>query len=127
MYHGTKFAVEGISESLNYELEKIGCKIKIIEPGAINTDFAGRSFDFSNDKSLIEYQDTIDKMLKGMEGLLHHASAPELVAEVIYVAATDGTNKLRYSAGEDAKEILSVRKNISDEEFSKNIKAQFAV
>ncbi len=127
LYHGTKFAVEGFSESLNFEMEKIGCRVKIVEPGSIRTDFAGRSFDFSNDKSLTEYQDTIDKMLKGIDDLLHRASAPELVAGVIYEAATDGANKLRYTAGEDAKEILAARKNIGDEEFSKNIKARFAV
>ncbi|MEO0836542.1 MAG: SDR family oxidoreductase, partial [Cyanobacteria bacterium J06642_3] len=47
LYHGTKFAVEGISEALSFELEAIGCKVKIIEPGAIKTDFASRSFDFN--------------------------------------------------------------------------------
>ena len=54
LYHGTKFAVEGISEALSFELEQIGCKVKIVEPGMINTDFGGRSFDFNNDESLVE-------------------------------------------------------------------------
>ena len=39
LYHGTKFAVEGISEALSFELEAIGCKMKIIEPGAIKNGF----------------------------------------------------------------------------------------
>ena len=56
LYHGTKFAVEGISEALNYELEPIGIKMKIVEPGAIKTDFGGRSLDFANDESIQEYQ-----------------------------------------------------------------------
>src|SRR5690606_19782756 len=56
LYHGTKFAVEGISESLRYELENIGAQIKIVEPGAIATDFAGRSFDFKNGEGMPEYQ-----------------------------------------------------------------------
>ena len=46
LYHGTKFAVEGISESLHYEMAEIGVKVKIVEPGFIATDFGGRSFDF---------------------------------------------------------------------------------
>jgi NAD(P)-dependent dehydrogenase (short-subunit alcohol dehydrogenase family) len=127
LYHGTKFAVEGISESLNYEMEQIGCKVKIIEPGAINTDFAGRSFDFNYDKSLTEYRGTVDTMMKAVDNLLQYASDAELVAEVIYEAATDGTNKLRYTAGPDAKEYLEARKNTGDEEFFKNLKAHFAV
>ena len=52
LYHGTKFAVEGISESLHYEVEQFGGKVKIIEPGMIATDFGGRSFDFNNEISL---------------------------------------------------------------------------
>lgn len=55
-YHGTRFAVEGISEALRFELAAIGVRVKIVEPGAIRTDFGGRSLDFSKDKSLTEYQ-----------------------------------------------------------------------
>jgi len=49
LYHGTKFAVEGLSESLHFELLPLGVRVKLIEPGMVRTDFAGRSFDFSND------------------------------------------------------------------------------
>src|SRR5215831_11835791 len=52
LYHGSKFAVEGLSEALSFEMETIGVKVKIVEPGAIKTDFAGRSFDFNNDESV---------------------------------------------------------------------------
>jgi short-subunit dehydrogenase len=59
LYHGTKFAVEGRSEALSFEMEAIGVKVKIVEPGAIRTDFAGRSSDFNNDESMAEYQDIV--------------------------------------------------------------------
>jgi NADP-dependent 3-hydroxy acid dehydrogenase YdfG len=49
LYHGTKFAVEGLSEALHYELSAIGVSVKIVEPGFVKTDFAGRSLDFTND------------------------------------------------------------------------------
>jgi len=54
--HETKFAVEGISESLSFEVEQFGGQVKIVEPGMIATEFAGRSFDFSNDETMAEYQ-----------------------------------------------------------------------
>jgi NAD(P)-dependent dehydrogenase (short-subunit alcohol dehydrogenase family) len=57
LYHGSKFAVEGLSEALHYELEPLGVRVKIVEPGMIKTDFGGRSFDFQNDESLTDYQD----------------------------------------------------------------------
>ncbi len=56
LYHGSKFAVEGLPEALHFELEAIGIRIKIVEPGMIKTNFGGSSFDFNNDESLAEYQ-----------------------------------------------------------------------
>ena len=59
--------MEGISEALSYELAPFGCNVKIVEPGAIATDFAGRSFDFRNDESMVEYQETVAKLMTGFE------------------------------------------------------------
>lgn len=127
LYHGTKFAVEGISESLHYELEPIGIKVKVVEPGAIATDFAGRSFDFNNDESMEEYQGTVAKMMSGFEEILNVTSEPIVVAEVIYKAITDGTSKIRYEAGPDAVEALANHKKLDDETFMGGIKAQFGL
>jgi short-subunit dehydrogenase len=103
LYHGTKFAVEGISESLRYEVEQFGGKVKIIEPGAIATDFAGRSFDFNTDEKLSAYQNIVSKIMTVFPQMIKNASSTNVVTEVIYQAATDGTNRLRYMAGKDAK------------------------
>lgn len=127
LYHGTKFAVEGISEALSFEMEAIGCKVKIVEPGAIKTDFAGRSFDFNNDESLIEYQELVGKLFKYMQPVIENAPESIVVANVIYEAATDGSDKLRYTAGEDAKEIVANRKELDDKTFIQGIKDQFGI
>jgi len=103
LYHGTKFAVEGISESLRYEVEQFGGRVKIVEPGAIATDFAGRSFDFSNDEKLSAYQNIVSKILAAFPQMIKNASTTDVVTRVIYEAATDGTGKLRYMAGKDAR------------------------
>lgn len=103
LYHGTKFAVEGISESMRYEMEQIGCKVKIIEPGSIATDFAGRSFDFNHDENLKEYQPIVTKILTVFPTMVKSASPVNIVSKVIFEAATDGKSKLRYMAGKDAK------------------------
>ena len=55
LYHGTKFAVEGISEALYYEMDAIGVNVKIVEPGRIITDFNTRSLDVAIDESMTEY------------------------------------------------------------------------
>ncbi|KAK3582389.1 hypothetical protein CHS0354_023933 [Potamilus streckersoni] len=125
LYHGTKFAVEGISESLSYEVEQFGGQVKIVEPGMIATDFAGRSFDFSNDEKMTEYQNIVGALVAAMPAMTQNASPASVVAAVIFEAATDGKNQLRYTAGEDAKILMANRKQYDDATFIGGIKSQF--
>lgn len=127
LYHGTKFAVEGISESLSYELAPIGVRVKIVEPGAIATEFTGRSLDFSNNESLTEYQPFIGKIMSAMETLFQHASPASLIADVVYEAATDGKDQLRYIAGDDAQAMITFHKGSDDPAFIQGIKSQFGI
>ncbi|WP_069661046.1 SDR family oxidoreductase [Arcticibacter eurypsychrophilus] len=127
LYHGTKFAVEGISESLKYEVSEFGGKVKIIEPGAITTDFTGRSLDFSNNETYTEYQPFIGKIMSAMQSLFQNASPASVIANVIYQAATDDTTQLRYIAGEDAEFMIANHKQNDDESFEAGIKAQFGI
>jgi NAD(P)-dependent dehydrogenase (short-subunit alcohol dehydrogenase family) len=127
LYHGSKFAVEGLSEALSFEMGAIGVKVKIVEPGMIKTDFGGRSLDFNNDETLTEYQGVVGKLMAAMEPLTAVASEPEVVAEVIYQAATDGTDQLRYTAGPDAAQIVAQRKAADDATFLRGIKDQFGL
>lgn len=127
LYHGTKFAVEGLSEALHYELEAIGVKMKIVEPGAIDTDFGSRSLDFANDDSMTEYRGLVQTMLGMFEVMGGQPSSPELVAEVIWNAATDGSSTLRYTAGNDAAEYIANRKKLDDATFFGGLKAQLGL
>ena len=127
LYHGTKFAVEGITEALHYELSLIGAQAKLVEPGAIATDFAGRSFDFQNDESMEEYQSLVNNLWTAFGDVLANASPASLVAEVIYEAATDGTDQIRYTAGEDAKMFMAGRDAQDDATFIGGIKQRFGL
>lgn len=130
LYHGTKFAVEGLSEALHYELEAAGIKMKIVEPGMIRTDFGGRSFDFQNDETLEAYQPVVNALFFAWGGAADdtsQSSAPEVVADVIWTAVTDGTATLRYRAGADAVELLDNRKALSDDDFIGGLKSQLGL
>jgi NAD(P)-dependent dehydrogenase (short-subunit alcohol dehydrogenase family) len=126
-YHGSKFAVEGLSEALHFELGPLGVRVKIIEPGAIKTDFAGRSFDFSNDATLAEYQPLVQTLFSALGPMMANAAAPELVAEAIFHAVTDGTSQLRYEVGADAVQLLAGRRAADDATFLGGVKAQFGL
>ena len=122
LYHGSKFAVEGISESLHFELEPLGIKVKIVEPGMINTDFGGRSFDFETGAELPDYQPAIDGMQKAMGHYAANPSPPDVVSNVIWNAVSDDSSRLRYRAGEDANVLLNARKMMDDEAFIGDMK-----
>ncbi len=119
LYHSTKFAVEGFSESLHFELEPIGVKVKIVEPGNIKTDFGGRSMDFQHNETLTQYNQFVSGIMNSFEEMMktETRSSPDLVADVIFNAATDGTDTLRYRAGQDAEQLLDGRKAMNDAEF----------
>jgi short-subunit dehydrogenase len=119
--------VEGLSEALHYEMETIGVKVKIVEPGVVSTDFSGRSLDTFMDPKMKEYMPIIKMMIKRNPARAGsgRSSEPKIIAEVIYRAATDGTDKMRYPAGPDAIEILSNRKKWDDETYFTELKKQF--
>lgn len=123
VYHGAKFAVEGVTESMYHELKEIGVQAKIVEPGSIASDFLKNS-EFYNDETMVEYQPMIQKISKGFENLseIMETFAPaSAVAEVVYEAATDGKNQLRYYAGNDAESFIKAKFDNTDEVYLENI------
>ncbi|MEY3307400.1 MAG: hypothetical protein RLZZ413_1438 [Pseudomonadota bacterium] len=129
LYHGTKFAVEGLSESLHFELEPLGIRVKIVEPGMIATDFSGRSLDFRQTPDLTAYQPVVDKFFAvlGSPEMAAAASQPSVVSEAIWTAVTDGTSRLRYTAGADAAAFMAARSAQDDATFIGGVKAQFGL
>ncbi len=108
-YASAKWAVEGFSESIRFELLKLGIKIKIVEPGAINTNFASNAIIVRKD-DVPSYAETLDKRLKGYEERRDRLNDPVVVSKEIYRAATDKNDRLRYLAGSDAKTFWRIRK-----------------
>ena len=127
LYHGSKFAVEGLSEALRYELIPLGVRVKLVQPGVIRTDFGGRSLDFSNDETLVEYQGLVQSFMNVMGPMMATASVPETIAEVVYEAVTDGTDRLRYEAGADAIKMIGDRRASDDASFLAGMQAMFDI
>lgn len=119
LYHGTKFAIEGISEALALELAPHNIRVKIIEPGGVKTDFAGRSLEILQKDGLTAYDTSLQQAMTvftapDRAGMYSEASD---IANVVYTAATDGTSQLRYLAGKDAEAMATERAQLSDEEY----------
>src|SRR5712692_1972252 len=124
IYHATKWALEGWSESMAFELNQFGIGMKIIEPGGMKTDFFTRSLDTGRHPA---YDALVDKVMSAITDPKQMAtySSPEQIAEVVYEAATDGKDQLRYVAGADGKAMYAMRLQMGDEAFRKAINQQF--
>lgn len=114
LYHATKWSIEGLSESLQYELKPWNIQVKIIEPGPIKTDFYGRSAQMALGSGLTNYQSFIDKIMVTYKQLEDGGAPPEVVAKTIYRAATDNRRQLRYPVGGNAGFLLFLRKVLPD-------------
>jgi NAD(P)-dependent dehydrogenase (short-subunit alcohol dehydrogenase family) len=120
VYHATKWALEGWSESMAFELNQFGVGIKTVSPGGIKTDFVKRSLDTTSHPA---YSALIEKLFAGIHE--DNFSTAEQIAEIVYEAATDGKDKLRYVAGADAEALYAERLKAGDEAFRKGMAQQF--
>lgn len=114
IYHATKFAVEGFTESLHYEVAQFNIKLKLVEPGPIITDFYTRSRQFIKPDYTDAYDAFITKFNDAAQKVMKDAEGPEVVAKTIYKAATDQSDKMRYPVGKPGPMLLMLRKLLSD-------------
>jgi NAD(P)-dependent dehydrogenase (short-subunit alcohol dehydrogenase family) len=125
-YHATKFALEGLSESIQYELEPFGIKIIVIEPGGTGSNF------LKNLKMTVKTSDPLNSPYRSIENRMseyfkqwaENLTHPSEVAKVILQAVTSDNPDFRYIVGKDAAMTLESRRNMSDREFQNMIKKQ---
>jgi len=122
-YSSTKFAMEGLSESMAYELDQFGIKVVLIEPGVIRTNMdnsiviAKKSQDSSS-----PYSQMMQKMGNNFKKFTENASSADVVANVVLEAATSEKPRLRYLAGKDMKMWMQSKNSMPDDEFYNSMK-----
>src|SRR5215204_2287983 len=122
-YVSTKFAVEGLSESMSYELEPFGIRVVIVEPGVIRTNFGdGLVVAKKSQDPNSPYSQMIQKIATSFEEMMKNASSPDLVAKVVLNAIKDENPSLRYLAGDDVEKWLGGKRKIADEELYKTMR-----
>jgi NAD(P)-dependent dehydrogenase (short-subunit alcohol dehydrogenase family) len=123
-YVSSKFALEGSSESMAFEVEQFGIKTVLVEPGFIRTNFAEN---IVTAKKAQDPNSPYSQMMMQMKSSSHrrrmieNAPDADLVASVIVEAATAKEPNLRYLAGKDVQQMVAAKKSMSDEEFQKMI------
>jgi NAD(P)-dependent dehydrogenase (short-subunit alcohol dehydrogenase family) len=129
-YVSSKFALEGLSESIGYELEQFGINVVLIEPGVIKTNFANnlkigkKIATTANTRSTDNpyyspYSEIIQKRIVGFKPRFESGSPPIEVAKIILKVLTSKNPDFRYLVGDDAFKLMEMRKNTSDKDFRK--------
>lgn len=129
IYSASKFALEGFSEALWYELASLGIKVKLVEPGgAPGTAFIARSgaegAGMQVPGDYLPFLEHIGKVYGGMAG----ASDPDAIEKVvaaIFEAASDGSDRLRYAPTADIQPILNARRGSSEAAYQAFMRGLF--
>ena len=128
-YHASKFALEGLSDSLRNEVKPFGIDVIVIEPGAIKTEWGNIAMDnlrkvSGNENSA--YKKGALGFAKSVEKLESKSSDPKVIVDLICKAIEAKNPKARYAGGFMAKPTLFMRKILSDKLLDKVIKSQFS-
>jgi NAD(P)-dependent dehydrogenase (short-subunit alcohol dehydrogenase family) len=129
LYSASKFALEGFSEALSFELAAVGIAVKIIQPsgGITSTKFGDRTSREAASLALpADYTAFVEATRKTYAALMTAAKtdSPD-VAEVIFTAATDGTDKLRYFIGVDNPPLIKARREMNEEDYIRFVRATY--
>jgi NAD(P)-dependent dehydrogenase (short-subunit alcohol dehydrogenase family) len=116
-YHSTKFAVEGLSDSLRLELKPFGIDVVVIQPGGIKTEWGGIAVEnMQKTSGGGAYKEQV-RQLSGLFSQADRGSEPKVIADVIVKAAQARRPRTRYAAGFGARPILFARRVLSDRAF----------
>lgn len=123
VYVSSKFAIEGLSESMAYEVEPFGIRVILVEPGVIKTNFGtGMVFAKKAQDPNSPYSQMMQRMGGNWQYMLENGSPAELVAKVVIDAIESKDGNLRYIAGKDVEGWMQTRKGMTEPEFFRIMK-----
>jgi len=123
-YISSKFALEGLSESLRFELAPFGVNVVIIEPGVIKTNFMKNMRMAEKSESDTVYRDITVKVVSGVKMMAEMGTHPKEVADTVVKAVKDEKPLPRYIVGNDASMFLEAKKSKTDIEFENYLKKE---
>ena len=109
MYISSKWAVEGFTEAICYELLPLGIRVKLVEPGGFRTNFQLEGISWSHDETMPEYINPTNANIERRKKRQAALPDPIAVAEKIFEAANDASDRLRYLVGDDAEKMWAMR------------------
>jgi NAD(P)-dependent dehydrogenase (short-subunit alcohol dehydrogenase family) len=116
VYVSTKFAIEGLTESMAYELEPFGIKMVLVEPGFIKTNIGNNMVTAKKSQDAdSQYFQLTEKMVSYIKYALETGPPPDVVANAILKAVTSENPTMRYLVGKDVEKHIEAKRSMSDE------------
>lgn len=129
LYNSSKYAVEGITDSLRYELGEFNIRVHSVMPGFFNTDFARKNLvtNFSTFDKNSPYSKTVSKLAPVIVEQINQGNDPKEVAFIIKEIIENKNFKARVTIGEKAKKFLPMKKELSDEDFERRVREYYNI
>ena len=129
MYNASKYAVEGITDSLRYELRDFNIRVHSIMPGFFDTEFARSNLvvnsEINNKNS--SYKELIDKLIPQIVEQINHGNSVKDVAKLVLHIAKSKDADARYTVGSKASKFIPIRKELSDEDFEDFVSRYYGI
>lgn len=129
LYNSSKYAVEGITDSLRYELDEFNIRVHSIMPGFFNTQFAKENLitNFKTFDKNSPYKELVSKLAPKIVEEINNGNDPIEVASIILDIINNKNFPARVTAGEKAKKFLPMKKELSDEDFERRVKESYNI
>lgn len=127
VYHTSKWAVEGLSESLYYELAPMGIRVKVVEPGVVKTELYKSVQNFPIDQYPTEYRDNFQRAHASLMNKVKSGYSPKQDANTIYKAVNSNNSKLRYTTDSTTKLAFFLRWLLPLPAFGRCVKTVFGM
>ena len=128
-YNASKYAVEGITDSLRYELRDFGIRVHSVMPGFFDTNFARENL-VTNEMTFAErsaYAPMVSALAPVIVAQINSGNDASEVAEMIRDIIEDDNAPARQTAGDKARKFIPMRRELSDEDFERRVRAYYGL
>lgn len=126
-YNSTKYAVEGITDSLRYELSPFNIRVHSVMPGFFNTNFAKGNLvvNSSVQKDSTPYSKLIEGLIPNILEQINDGNEANEAAELVLKMVEDQTSPARVTVGDKASKFIPMRRELTDEDFERRVREYY--
>jgi short-subunit dehydrogenase len=129
LYNASKYAVEGVTDSLRYELRPFGIRVHSVMPGFFDTNFARENLvtnaqTFSEDSA---YASMVSRLAPTIVEQINGGNDAMEIAQLIHAIMIDPQSPARQTAGDKARKFIPMRRELSDEDFERRVRAYYGL